>query len=72
MILISIEFKGQKLDSKGLISETSVHYFPIRGKNIYLHIIKRRLLYEYSNKVVTINSSLVASATRITSKLIAF
>jgi hypothetical protein len=65
--LISDEFKGQKLHSKGFFPEATVQDFPIRGKNIYLHIIRRRWIDESNSKVVTRDWNLVAKGTRITS-----
>ena len=36
------EFKDLKLSPKGFFPEATVQDFPIRGKNVFLHIIKRR------------------------------
>ena len=38
------EFKDVKLSSKGFFPESTVQDFLIRGKNVYLHIIRRRWL----------------------------
>jgi hypothetical protein len=66
------EFKDFKLSSKGFFPEATVQDFPIRGKNVYLHIIRRRWLNESSNKVVIRDWQLVAKGTRITSEFAAF
>ena len=36
------EFKGLKLSSKGFFPEATIQDFPIRGKNVFLHVIRRR------------------------------
>lgn len=66
------EFKGVKLGSKGFFPEATIQDFPIRGKNVYLHIIRRRWLNELTNKVVTRDWKLVAKGTRVTSEFAAF
>ena len=66
------EFKGVKLSSKGFFPEATVQDFPIRGKNVFLHITRRRWLNESTNKTVTRNWELVAKGTRITSEFATF
>lgn len=65
-------FVGVKLHSKGFFPEATVQDFPIRGKNVYLHITRRRWLNEATEKVVTRNWDLVAKGTRITSEFATF
>ena len=66
------EFKGVKLHSKGFFPEATVQDFPIRGKNVFLHITRRRWYNEATGKVVTRDWQLVAKGTRITSEFAAF
>lgn len=66
------EFTGVKLHSKGFFAEATVQDFPIRGKNVFLHITRRRWLDESTGKVVTRDWQLVAKGTRITSEFAAF
>lgn len=66
------EFKADKLHSKGFFPEATIQDFPIRGKNVFLHIIRRRWLNESTNKVVTRDWQLVAKGTRITSDFATF
>lgn len=66
------EFKGVKLHSKGFFPEATVQDFPIRGKNVFLHITRRRWLNETTGKVVTRDWQLVAKGTRATSDFAAF
>jgi hypothetical protein len=66
------EFVGSKLHSKGFFPEATVQDFPIRGKNVFLHITHRRWLNESTGKAVTRDWKLVAKGTRITSEFAAF
>lgn len=66
------EFKDVKLHSKGFFPEATAQDFPIRGKNVYLHITRRRWLNEVTGKVVTRDWDLVAKGTRITSDFATF
>ena len=66
------EFGGVKLHSKGFFPEATLQDFPIRGKNVFLHIKRRRWLHEDTGKVVTRDWRLVAKGTRITSEFAAF
>tara|TARA_R110001606_G_scaffold289158_1_gene437192 strand:- start:246 stop:446 length:201 start_codon:yes stop_codon:yes gene_type:complete len=60
------------LSSEGLFTEASVQDFPIRGKNVFLHIIRRRWLNESTKKIVIRDWQLVAKGTRITSEFTVF
>lgn len=66
------EFKELKLSSKGFFPEATIQDFPIRGKNVFLHVIRRRWVEENSKKVVTRDWQLVAKGTRITSEFADF
>jgi len=63
---------GTKLHSKGFFPEATVQDFPIRGKNVFLHITRRRWLDEDTGKAVSRDWHLVAKGTRITSEFAAF
>ncbi|MDD7885604.1 transposase [Flavivirga sp. 57AJ16] len=65
-------FKGIKLSSKGFFPEATVQDFPIRGKNVYLHITRRRWHNQTTNKVITRDWDLVAKGTRTTSEFATF
>ena len=65
-------FSRVKLHSKGFFPEATVQDFPIRGKNVFLHIIRRRWLNETTGKVVTRDWQLVAKGTRITREFATF
>ena len=66
------EFKDDNLHSKGFFAEATVQDFPIRGKNVFLHITRRRWLNESTGKVVTRDWQSVAKGTRITSDFATF
>lgn len=72
LIDIPDQFKDDKLHSKGFFPEATVQDFPIRGKNVFLHITRRRWLNQATGKVVTRDWQLVAKGTRITSDFAAF
>ena len=58
---------GVKLHSKGFFAEATIQDFPIRGKNVFLHVIRRRWINEANGEVVTRDWDLVAKGTRMTS-----
>ncbi|MCL7765554.1 DDE transposase, partial [Polaribacter sp. Z014] len=66
------EFIGLKLSSKGFFPEATIQDFPIRGKNVFLHVIRRRWIDDNSKKLVIRDWQLVAKGTRITSEFAAF
>ncbi len=63
---------GAKLHSKGFFPEATVQDFPIRGKNVFLHITRRRWLDEDTGKAVSRDWQLVAKGTRTTREFAAF
>ena len=65
-------YNSSELTSKGFYPERTVQDFPIRGKQVYLHITRRRWLEESTNKVVNRDWKLVAKGTRITSEFATF
>ena len=67
-----IEFKDDKLSSKGFLPEATLQDFPIRGKQVFLHITRRRWLNETTAMVVTRNWDLVAKGTRMTNDFATF
>lgn len=65
-------YSGAKLHSKGFFPQATVQDFPIRGKNVFLHITRRRWFNGATAKVVARDWDLVAKGTRITSGFVAF
>lgn len=70
--IVPDNYKETKLISKGFYPESSIQDFPIRGKQVYLHVIRRRWTHEQSSKIVSRDWELVAKGTRITSEFAAF
>lgn len=70
--IIPEEFNGQKLESKGFYNEVTLQDFPLRGRNVYLHIKRRRWLNHTTGQVVFRDWGLVAKGTRITKDFAAF
>lgn len=66
MNIIPEEFEGNKLLSKGFFQAITLQDFPIRGRQVYLHVKRRRWLNQDTDKVVYRNWELVAKGTRIT------
>lgn len=70
--LIPEEHSGQKILSKGFFEPVTLQDFPIRGRNVFLHIKRRRWLNLETNKAVHRNWDLVAQGTRITKDFASF
>ena len=66
------EYTCSKLSSKGFYPEATIQDFPIRGKQVYLHITRRRWLNEDSNQAVSRDWNLVAQGTRMTNEFATF
>lgn len=66
------EYSLVKLSSKGFYPEATIQDFPIRGKQVYLHITRRRWLNNDTNQAVSRNWNLVAQGTRITNEFATF
>lgn len=60
------------LISKGFFPETSIQDFPIRGKQVFLHITRRRWYDPKLSKVITRDWQLVAKGTRMTDEFSSF
>ena len=66
------EYSQDKLSSNVFFDEITVQDFPIRGHQVYLHIIRRRWLNEDTGKVVYRDWNLVADGTRLTQEFASF
>jgi hypothetical protein len=67
-----IEYRDNKLTSKGFFDEIKVQDFPIRGKEVYLLIKRRRWFNEDTGGTVYRNWALVAQGTRMTEEFALF
>jgi hypothetical protein len=70
--LVPDEYKSNKLTSKGFLDEIKVQDFPIRGKEVYLLIKRRRWYNEDTGAIVCRNWELVAQGTRMTKEFAIF
>lgn len=66
------EEKHRILIAHGFHKEITIQDFPLRGKNVYLHIKRRRWLDKSSKQIVQRNWDLVAQGTRMTIEFAAF
>lgn len=66
------EYKKEKLTSKGFLDEIKVQDFPIRGKDVYLLIKRRRWYNQDTGAIVCRNWELVAQGTRMTKEFAFF
>lgn len=66
------EYANDKLTSKGFYDEIKVQDFPIRGKEVYLYIKRRRWINETRGIIVMRNWELVAKGTRMTQEFASF
>lgn len=66
------EYAHNRLTSKGFLDEIRVQDFPIRGKDVYLLIKRRRWLIEDTGKLVCRDWEMVAKGTRMTGEFAAF
>ena len=66
------EYAHTKLTSKGFFDEVKVQDFPIRGKDVFLMIKRRRWLDESTGHGVYRDWEMVAKGTRMTGEFAAF
>ena len=65
--IIPVEYKDDKLESKGFYDSVTIQDFPIRGRNVFLHIRRRRWInHSKEKKIISRDWNLVANGTRIT------
>jgi hypothetical protein len=67
-----LEYKSEKLTSKGFHSPIIIQDFPIRDKPLFLHLRRRRWLVESSGKIVSRDWDTVAKGTRLTKEFATF
>jgi hypothetical protein len=65
--IIPAEYEDDKLESKGFYDSVTIQDFPIRGRNVFLHIRRRRWInHSKEKKIISRDWNLVANGTRIT------
>jgi hypothetical protein len=70
--LIPQEYQNDKLSSKGFYEEIKIQDFPIRGKEVFLLIKRRRWLNQTTGNIVMRDWNIVAKGTRMTKDFAAF
>jgi len=70
--ILPAEYKKGEATSKGFYPEITVQDFPLRGKQVYLHIKRRRWQDKQSNQIVMRDWDLVAKGTRMTNEFATF
>lgn len=66
------EYKKGEATSKGFYKEITIQDFPIRGKQVYLHVKRRRWQDNSMGSMVTRDWDLVAKGTRMTKEFATF
>ena len=66
------EFRDVELISKGFYNEITVQDFPLRGKNVFLHVKRRRWTEKNTKQIVKRNWELVGQGTRMTNEFADF
>ncbi len=66
------EFSSEQLISHGFHKQATVKDFPIRGKQVYLYVKRRRWLNKDTKEVVSRDWNLLAKGTRMTAEFASF
>jgi hypothetical protein len=66
------EYKQGEVTSKGFHKEVTIQDFPLRGRQVYLHVKRRRWQDNNTGSVVSRNWNLVAKGTRMTKEFADF
>ena len=66
------EYSTVKVESKGFYDPVVVRDFPIRGKNLFLNIRRRRWILKDDGRYVSRNWKLVAEGSRMTHEFASF
>lgn len=70
--IIPVEFKAEKLESKGFLPEIYIQDFPIRNQKVTLCIKRRRWEVKDSGEIVSRDWKVVQQGTRITKEFADF
>ena len=69
---LPIEQSHRKLESKGFHKEVSIEDFPLRGKQVYLHVKRRRWIDKSTKEVIQRDWNMVAKGSRMTVEFATF
>ena len=70
--LVPHEYKDTETESKGFYEPVVVRDFPIRGKQVFLNVRRRRWIIKPDGKYISRNWQLVASGTSMTREFASF
>ena len=70
--IIPEQYTKEILISHGYHKQTVIRDFPIRGKQVYLYVKRRRWLNKGTNEIVSRNWKVTAKGTRMTEDFAAF
>jgi hypothetical protein len=71
-LVVPKEFEHLKLISHGFHKQATIKDFPIRGKQVFLYVKRRRWLNKATNEVVSRDWSIVSQGTRMTTEFASF
>lgn len=71
-LIIPKEFEHLKLISHGFHKQATIKDFPIRGKQVFLYVKRRRWLSKETNEIVSRDWSIVSQGTRMTTEFATF
>lgn len=70
--LIPSEYRNAPISSHGFTSIYTVQDFPLRGKEVYLHLRRRKWLLLNTRQIVSLQYDFAFEGTRITKEFVAF
>nr|WP_297168376.1 transposase family protein [uncultured Dysgonomonas sp.] len=70
--LIPSEYRNAPISSHGFTSIYTVQDFPLRGKEVYLHLRRRKWLLLNTRQIVSLQYDFAFEGTRLTKEFVAF
>lgn len=70
--VIPLEYKDQPISAYGFTGAYTVQDFPIRGKEVYLHLRRRKWLLLESREIVSCQYNIAYEGTKLTADFVAF
>ena len=70
--IVPEKYTDQDIESKGFYDPVIVQDFPLRGKKVFLNILRRRWLLKKHNEYISRNWRIVAEGTRMTQDFASF
>ena len=70
--IVPTEYNGKDTESKGFFEAKIIQDFPIRGKQLFLNVRRRRWIVKPDGRYISRNWHLVASGTSMTREFASF